>query len=313
MNILENKRAAALTGVFALAFAGLVAMGFMKSSEAEAINKEAAAKESALRTITGSSLAPKAETKAALNKATKSLEGRVNTLKNDLKPYTDTCKAITADAISKELLFHPEHLAAARSWLNKKASATGCETPSADAFTFGLDRNYNERNDAATAETTPFLLYQLNAARTLAGYVADAGAVSLDRMYCEPVPSEEDGKYTSLHIELTFTAKRGDIPSDSAHTSTATQIQNAILDGKGEIVLRQEESKNARYLFKIKGFNANSNNTYEPIDSYSEPFQTAGAENAEPTSIAKRKVGLADETVQINLIVEAVYFSQNAN
>ncbi len=313
MNFLENKRAAALTGVFALAFVGLMTLGYMKSTEAEAIKKESTANENTLQTITRSALAPKAETKAVLNKATKSLQTRIATLKADLKPYTDTCKAITADAISKELLFHPEHLGAARSWLSKKAAATGCEIPGAEGFTFGLDRNYNERNDAATTETTPFLLYQLNAARTLAGYVADAGAVSLDRMYCEPVPGEEDGKYTSLHIELTFTAKRGNIPSDSAHTSVSTQVQNAILDGKGEIVLRQEESKDARYLFKIKGINANSNNTYEPIDSYSEPFQTAGDDTAEPTSIAKRKVGTEDETVQINLIVEAIYFSQNAN
>lgn len=313
MNILENKRATALTGVFALAFVGLMAMGYMKSTEADAINKEASTNENALRSATGSALAPNAETKAVLNKATKSLQARAAIIKADLKPYTATCKAITADAISKETLFHPEHLGAARNWLNKKAGATGCEIPGAEGFTFGLDRNYNERNDAATTETTPFLLYQLNAARTLAGYVADAGAVSLDRMYCEPVPGEEDGNYTSLHIELTFTAKRGNIPSDGAHTSVVSQIENAILDGKGEIVLRQEESKDARYLFKIKGINANSNNTYEPIDTYSEPFQTAGEANTEPASIAKRKVGQEDETVQVNLIVEAIYFSQNAN
>lgn len=311
MNIFENKRAVALTGVFTLAFAGLIAWGFANKAAAEATIKEATEKNTALTTITGSALPPKAETRALLNKGTKALNERVNMLKSDLKAYTDTCKDITADAISKETLFHPEHLKAARAWLSKKTS--GCEIPAGDAFTFGLDRNYNERNDAATTDTTPFLLYQLNAARTLAGYVAEAGAISLDRMYCEPVPSSEDGTYTPLHIELTFTAKRGDIPSNAAHTSTTTQILNSILDGSGEIVSRQEEKKSAHYFYIIKGINVTSNNSYDPLESYSEPFQTAGSEAAEPVSIAERKVGMPDETVQVNLVVEAVYFSQNAN
>ncbi|MBQ4593867.1 MAG: Amuc_1100 family pilus-like protein [Akkermansia sp.] len=311
MNFFENKRAATLTGVFALAFVGLMAWGYTKGSAAEATIKDLTTKENTLRSITASALPPKAETKSTLNKATKNIRSRVNMLTDDLKAYTKTCKVITADAISKELLFHPEHLNAARTWLNKKAN--GCEIPGGDAFTFGLDRNYNERNDAATTDTTPYLLYQLNAARTLAGYVAEAGAVSLDRMYCEPVPSEEEGTYTPLHIELSFTAKRGSIPSDTAHTGTVTKVINSILEGKGDIVLRQEEKEAGAYFFIIKGINVNSNNSYGALDSYSEPFQTAGSDNAEPVSIAQRKVGLDDETVRVNLIIEAVYFSQNAN
>lgn len=313
MNIFENKRAVALTGVFALAFAGLLALGFANKSEADAAIAEATAKKTEGKTITASSLAPKAETRDILNKNAKALEENVSIFHNDLKDYTDTCKAITADAISKETLFHPEHLKAARTWLNKITTQTGCSIPDGDAFTFGLDRNYNERNDAATTETTPFLLFQLNAARTLAGYVAEAGAASLDRMYCEPVPSSEDGDYTSLHIELTFTARRGEIPLYEDHTSTTTKIINSILEGKGSIVSRQEEKQKGQYFFIIKGINANSNNSYGPLETYSDPFQTAGTDNAAPTVVAKRVTGQDDETVQVNLVVEAVYFSQNAN
>lgn len=313
MNIFENKRAVGLTSVFALAFAGLMAWGFAKKSEADSIIKEATAAEAGLRTITSSALPPKKETRSALNAATKEINAQVKLLNADLAPYVNTCKDISKDALSKEQLFHPEHLRAARNWLNKIASASGTQLPAGDAFTFGLDRNFNERNDAATPETTPFLIYQLNAARTLAGYVAQAGAVSLERMYCEPVPSEEEGDITPIHIELSFTVKRGNIPSDAAHTSAITQVLNAILEGKGEVVSRNEEKKDARFFFIVKGINVNSNNSYGTADPYSEPFQTAGDEGAQATSIAQQKVGMEDETAYVNLIVEAVYFSQNAN
>lgn len=313
MNIFENKRAVALTGVFALAFAGVLVWGFANKSEADAAIVEANAKKTEGKSLASSSLAPNAETRDILNKNAKALEENVNIFKSDLKAYTDTCKAITADAISKETLFHPDHLKAARTWLSKITSQSGCTVPDGEGFTFGLDRNYNERNDAATVDTTPFLLFQLNAARTLAGYVAESGATSLDRMYCEPVPSSEDGVHTSLHIELSFTAQRGEIPLLEDHTSTTTQVINAILEGEGKIVTRQEEKQKGHYFFIIKGINANSNNSYGPIESYTEPFQTAGADGAAATVVAKRVTGLPDETVHVNLVVEAVYFSQNAN
>ena len=315
MSIFENKRAVALTGVFALGFAGLMAWGFTQNATAEALIKEATANESTLRSITSSALTPKKETRDTLNTHAKTIRSQAAVLKSDLRTYTDTCKNITKDAISKELLFHPDHLKAARNWINKKAGETGTALPAGDGFTFGLDRNYNERNDAANAQTTPFLLYQLNAARTLAGYVVDAGAVSLDRMYCEPVPSEEDGEYTRLHIELSFTAKRGYIPSDADHTSTITRVLNAIVEGNGEIVTRNEEKKEGKYFFNIKGMNVNTNNTYGTVDPYTEPFQTAGSDGseAESISIAQQKAGHEDETAYVNMIIEAVYFSQNAN
>ena len=61
--------------------------------------------------------------------------------------------------------------------------------------------------------------------------------------------------------------------------------------------------------------NVNTNNTYGTVDPYTEPFQTAGSDGseAESISIAQQKAGHEDETAYVNMIIEAVYFSQNAN
>ncbi|MBE6420012.1 MAG: hypothetical protein E7031_07755 [Akkermansiaceae bacterium] len=320
MNLFENKRAAALTGVFTLAFAGLMAYGFSVSSTAGDLIKEGEEARKALKSKTEATLPPDKATVAALNSATKSLAEQVTALKKELVPYVKTCKKLTVDSTKNKEVFGPKHLESARSWLDKKSN--GCTRPGGDGFTFGLDRNFNERQDAANEYTTPFLLFQLNAARTLAGYIADSGAVSIDRMYCEPVPTEEDGARTALHIEIGFTAKRGAIPPDAKEFNTPfTKVLNAIQEGNGVIVSREgkidegNDKAPVKYFFVIKGITAVANGNYEDKDEkYEAPAQVAGSESTEITeTIAKLVVGNPEDTVRYNLVVEAVYFSPSEN
>lgn len=300
MSLFENKRAFTLTTIFAFAFAGCATYGFLQRSALQDTVKKINEADSKMEKIVKSPLPAKAETRELLNKQTTAIQRSLRPLEEDLSVYAKTCKALTEDAIKKETNFKPDFLKKARASFVEMANAAGCRLDDPEGFTFGLDRNYNERNDAATTTTTPYLLYQLAAAKTLAGYVVNAGAVSLDRMYCEAVPNTEaEEETTPLLIELSFTVKRGEIPVGQEYTAPVTQVLNSILEGKGS-------NEKEKFFFIIRGINMMSNNTYGSVDPYSDPF----ANNAEgPTTIADRKVGKPEETIRVNLIVEAVYFS----
>lgn len=300
MSLLENKRAFTLTAIFALAFAGTATFGVIQRGELQDTVKKINEADSKLEKLAKAPLPAKAETKELLNKQAGVIQRALKPLEEDLSVYAKTCKALTEDAIKKETNFKPDDLKKARAAFVEKANAAGCRLDDPEGFTFGLDRNYNERNDAATLTTTPYVLYQLAAAKTLAGYAVDAGAVSIDRMYCETVPTTEaEEETTPLLIELTFTVKRGEIPTEEEYTGAIAKVLNAIVEGKGS-------NDKEKFFFIIRGLNMMSNNTYGPVDTYSDPF-TAEAEG--PSTIAERKVGNAEETIRVNLIVEAVYFS----
>lgn len=299
MNIFENKRAFALTSVFALAFAGCATYGWMQRGELQDTIKKINEADAKLEKLAKSPLPATAGTKSLLNKQASVLERNTKPLAADLAAYTKTCKNLTEDAINKEAIFKPDDLKKARTAFTEKAAKANCHIDDPDSFTFGLDRNYNERNDAANPKTTPYLLYQLAAAKTLAGYGVGAGAKSLDRMYCEPVPTTEaTGEPTPLIIELSFSFNRGEIPAGEHYTSGITKLLNSILEGKGE-------NEKERFLFSVRGINFQNLNNYGTVDAYSDPFADGGDA---PKSIADRKVGKPDETIRVNLIVEAVYF-----
>ena len=317
MNLFENKRAMSLTGVFALAIVGMTAYGFSVCSETNAKIAECEEAQKALKSQTEAVLPPSTKTIAALEAATKSLTAQSAILKKGLTPCINTCKKLVTGSAKNNEIFGPQHLAAARKWLDDKINANGSSAfsrPGGDQFTFGLGRDYNERQDAANRDTTPYLLYQLNAARTLAGYVADSGAISLDRMYCEPVPSEDDGERTSLHIELSFTAKRGAVPTAGDYASPLSKVLNAIKEGKGVVVPREGKAESGEYFFVLKGLNASTiKGTYIDKQEYTPTARVAGSENVEPEQIATLLVGDADDEVRFNLVIEAVYFSESAN
>lgn len=300
MSLLENKRAFTLTAIFALAFAGCATYGFIQRGALQDTVKDINEADTKLEKLAKSPLPAKAETKELLNKQANVIQRTLKPLEDDMSVYAKTCKALTEDAIKKETNFKPDNLKKARAAFVEKANAAGCRLDDPEGFTFGLDRNYNERNDAATTTTTPYVLYQLAAAKTLAGYAVEAGAVSIDRMYCETVPTTEpDAETTPLLIELTFTVKRGEIPTEEEYTAPITKMLNSIVEGKGS-------NDKEKFFFIIRGINMMSNNTYGPLDTYSDAFATE-AEGA--STIAERKVGQPEETVRVNLIVEAVYFS----
>ncbi len=333
MSIFENKRAVALTSVFAVGFIGCLAWGFSSKSALDTKLAEITAQEETQRSLQNRELSPTADTISELNHQRKALANKTAVLQKDLDSYIATCRELSKGAINKNERFRPAFLETARNWLNKKKGNKAILIPDGDNFTFGLDKDYNEKEDAANAENTPYVIYQLNAARTLAGYVADSGAISLDRMYCEPVPAEkaEDGN-VSMHIELSFTAKRPNTPyllpnklteiskaKDDAerakqqNVSPLTYVVNEIIKGNGEALTTQKLDIAGKYFFIIRGFRVSSSNVCEENSPIDAPVANAGeAEKENDAPVAKRRVGSEEDTISVDLIVESVYFSQAA-
>lgn len=333
MSIFENKRAVALTSVFAVGFIGCLAWGFSAKSALDTKLAEITAQEETQRGLQNRELSPTADTISELNSQRKALANKTAVLEKDLATYTATCRELSKGAINKNERFRPAFLETARNWLNKKKGDKAIQIPDGDNFTFGLDKDYNEKEDAANADNTPYVIYQLNAARTLAGYVVDSGAVSLDRMYCEPVPTEkvEEGN-VSMHIELSFTAKRPHTPylqpdklteigkakdeterAKLQNVSALTYVVNEILKGNGDALTTQKLDTAGKYFFIIRGFRISGSNVCEENTPIEPPVANAGEEAKENDApVAKRRVGSPEDTVSVDLIIESIYFSQTA-
>ena len=333
MSIFENKRAVALTSLFAVGFVGFLAWGISSKSALDATLAEITAQEETQRSLQNRVLSPSEETIQALNKQRKAIKDKTAILQKDIQPYITTCSELSKDAINKNERFRPAFLESARNWLNKKKGESAIQIPDGNSFTFGMDKDYNEKEDAANTENTPYVIYQLNAARTLAGYVVESGAASLDRMYCEPVPQEkvEEGN-VSMHIELSFTAKRPNTPyllpetlekikqaaneaerAKLQNVSALSNVVNAIIEGNGDALTTQKLKTPGKYFFIIRGFRITGTNVCEANDPIEPPVANAGeAEKENDAPIAKRRVGSPEDTVTVDLIVEAVYFPRNS-
>jgi hypothetical protein len=151
MNLFENKRAMSLTGVFALAFVGMTAYGFSVCSETNAKIAECEEAQKALQSHTQAALPPHSDTVKALKSATKNLQDKsLKNLETALKSCRNTCKTLYNTG-TKEI-FSPQHLASARKWLNDKiktsANANELNDTVTDNFTFGFNRDYNQKQDA---------------------------------------------------------------------------------------------------------------------------------------------------------------------
>ena len=323
MNFFENKRAVALTGVFALAFIGTVSFTFTKKTELAEKCVKIEANNKQINGLTKAETTPTAESIKPIEEGKKELAALATGLKNEQKVYAKTCQNIVQSASQ----FTPQHIRTARKWLVELSEANQpagkvCEIPNKDKFCFGLDNTFENSDLNCNKQYAPHQIFQLNAARTLAGYAVEAGATKIDRMFCETVRTDAVGKeyeenlineselqwpYTPIHIELSFTAPRPAADADSA----LTKVLNSIVEGKGSIITDDaNKAKNGqKYLFVIKAVNVVANNNLKRKEALEAPTAVNG-ENTTPAAyeVTQQKTGFANDSIRVNLVVEAVYF-----
>lgn len=302
MNISENKRVVALTAVFALAFGGIMFYGYGKSQE-DAENKAKIAEiNDRFSGYDGQELAPTKRNLKEIKEAFSQVADVNKDLQAELNRYAAYCwgdgKKISAQDFQNNL----------RDSINKiknHAASQGASVAS-PAENLGLA---SFKNAAPVADDVPFRSFQLKAVTRMAEYIIDAGAPSLEKVYCAPLPDEAAESlnpnsrkavpYFPLRFEIAFNASRGALP----------KILNSIMNDKD-------------FFLTITGIAVRGNDNLPGMDPYSAPAEIAaagedlGAETpaaaetaAGYRTVAVRKTGAPDEKVRVHMTMQVLYFA----
>lgn len=306
MNILENKRVALVSAVFALAFGGLVYYGFDRTTAFSVAKEKLSAANDRVLDYEQMEFPPTTATKKAVTAAAKEVEDTVKELEKDFGTYRDKCigngKAISSVDFQNQVRGAIDDLA-------REAGEKGCNVSSA-AADLGMA---TYKNSAATAEDVPYLAFQLKAAKRVADTVINSGSPLLDKLYCAPLPdakARKKGDNFPLSIEVAFTAKRSAVEEGKTPVSVMPQVLNSLSTDKD-------------FFYKVTGVWIAANEPNLPgIDAYQSPVadanqgddltgEAAPAGESESRRIAVRKTGNPEETVRVHLNLQVLYFNPN--
>lgn len=303
MNISENKRVIALSAVFALAFGGVMFYGYGKSQEAAESRAKIAEINDRFAGYDGQELAPTKQNLRSIKDAYSQVSGVNKDLQAELNRYAAFCwgdgKKISAQDFQNEL----------RDSINKiksLASSQGANV-AGPAENLGLA---SFKNAAPVADDVPFRSFQLKAVTRVAEDILAAGAPSLEKIYCAPLPDEaaealnpgsrKAKPYFPLRFEVAFDASRGVLP----------KVLNSIMSDKD-------------FFLTITGIAVRGNENLPGIDAYTAPAEIAesgedlGGETTETAenaadgfrTVAVRKTGSPDEKVRVHMTMQVLYFT----
>ena len=303
MNISENKRVIALSAVFALAFGGVMFYGYGKSQEAAESRAKIAEINDRFAGYDGQELAPTKQNLRNIKDAYSQVSGVNKDLQAELNRYAAFCwgdgKKISAQDFQNEL----------RDSINKiksLASSQGANV-AGPAENLGLA---SFKNAAPVADDVPFRSFQLKAVTRVAEDILAAGAPSLEKIYCAPLPDEaaealnpgsrKAKPYFPLRFEVAFDASRGVLP----------MVLNSIMSDKD-------------FFLTITGIAVRGNENLPGIDAYTAPAEIAesgedlGGETTETAenaadgfrTVAVRKTGSPDEKVRVHMTMQVLYFT----
>lgn len=303
MNISENKRVVALSAVFALAFGGIMFYGYEKSQELAESKAVIAEINDRFAGYDGQELSPTKKNLKAIKDAFSQVSGVNKDLQAELNRYASYCwgdgKKISAQDFQNEL----------RDAINKIKSQASAQSArvAGPAENLGLA---SFKNAAPVADDVPFRSFQLKAVTRVAETIIAAGASSLEKVYCAPLPEEaaeslnansrKAQPYFPLRFELAFDATRGVLP----------KVVNGIVGDKD-------------FFLTITGLAVRGGETLPGIDAYAAPAEIAAAGEdlgAEPSqtaenaqsgfrTVAVRKTGAPDEKVRVHMTMQVLYFT----
>lgn len=198
--IQENRFAAGLGGITAVAAAGLIAWGLSAGKKYNQAKEDYATAAAAVASMKGGALYPSQDNVAEKEKAVKEYEEAVQELQGLFKPFAaPTPPNIEPDAFTENLAKGKEEIA-------KAFADAGTEIPA--EFFLGYE---TFTNSPARKEATGILTYQMEAARELMTKLAAAAPAKLLNIHRPPL-EEESGKtfdpkgktYRALPLEISF-------------------------------------------------------------------------------------------------------------
>ena len=303
MNISENKRVIALSAVFALAFGGVMFYGYGKSQEAAENRARIAEINDRFAGYDGQEVAPTKQNLKSLKDAFSQVSGINKDLQAELNRYAAFCwgdgKKISAQDFQNDLRDSINNI-------KSLASSQGARV-AGPAENLGLA---SFKNAAPVANDVPFRSFQLKAVTRVAEDILAAGAPSLEKIYCAPLPEEaaeslnpgsrKAKPYFPLRFEVAFDASRGVLP----------KVLNSIMTDKD-------------FFLTITGIAVRGNENLPGIDAYTAPAEIAetgedlGGETSEVVenaaegfrTVAVRKTGSPEEKVRVHMTMQVLYFT----
>lgn len=207
--IQENRFAAGLGGITAVAAAGLIAWGVSAGRKYSAAQEAYTAAADAVSSMEGEKLYPNEDNRQAKQQAVKDYEAAVGELQKAFKPFAAaTPPNIEPDQFNENLLKAKEGVA-------KAFADAGVEIPG--EFFLGYEAF---TNSPVKKEATGILSYQMEGIGQLLGYLAAAKPVKLLNIHRPKLAEEEGGtfdpkgkSFRSLPVELSFTGTEASLRS----------------------------------------------------------------------------------------------------
>lgn len=207
--IQENRFAAGLGGITAVAAAGLIAWGVSAGKKYSAAQEAYTAAADAVSSMEGEKLYPNEDNRQAKQQAVKDYESAVGELQKAFKPFASaTPPNIEPDQFNENLLKAKEAVA-------KSFADAGVEIPG--EFFIGYE---DFTNSPVKKEATGILSYQMEGIGQLLGYLAAANPVKLLNIHRPKLVEEEGGtfdpkgkSFRALPVELSFTGTEASLRS----------------------------------------------------------------------------------------------------
>lgn len=306
MNISENKRVVALSALFAIAFGGICYIGVTRMQDAAAAQKELTDINNRFEDYGNAEVPPTRKNRDALKVAYAQVNQVNADLQKQIEHYAAACygdgKAQTAQDFQSQLKNDIDKIAALA-----KEKGTTISSPAADLGMSGF------KNSPPVADDVPFRAFQHRAVMRVAEDIINAGATTLDKVFCATLPDEAQdaakgskkaAPYFPLSFEVAFEGKRGCIPA----------VINSIVSDKD-------------MLLTITGIAVKGSEDLPGIEAYQAPTATpaggedigsaaaASAEAAAPAvrTVARRLTGNPDDTARVHLNLQVLYFNPSKN
>ena len=325
MNIMENKRVAAVSLVMALAFGGICYYGYGRYTDLKATQTRISEISNKLEDYSAESNPPNAKNRDLVTQAAKDAKELRDKLYADLLQYASFCMAgqgaqvatgePSAPAPKGANAYMPvsnpnafqHNFTALMGALGSYAAEKGC-TLDPSVARFG---NYSEfEKNTAKEEDVPYLNFLLYAANNAVREIIDSGAPSIKKLYFRELPgaAERKDKIVRLSFEVAFAAKRSQLidPAKQETLSVLPQVINKLTHDKRFFYIPTGLAVNTR-----ENLPAITPEVFAVSAAAEDDEEVSAAADGQTAPLALPHVGKGDETVDIYLTLQVLYFTSD--
>lgn len=327
MNIMENKRVALIALVMALAFGGICYYGYDRYTALQSYKAQIAETSSTLENYASETNPPNAKNRDLISQAAEKAKELRDSLYNDLLQYASFCMAgqgaqVAVSGAQQSASPAPTGDNAYKPVTNPNAFQHNFGALSASLADYAKDKcsfaagegaspakfgNFSlYEKDAAKEEDVPYLNFLIYAADDVMRHIIDSGAPAIKKIYFRELPeaAERKDKIVRLSFEVMFTAKRSDLiaPANATSQSVLPQVLNKIPHDK-------------RFFFiptgvAVKTSDSLPDNDRLAFDAIANAIDDDDdSEEQQPATVAIPLTGKPDETVDVYLTLQVLYFT----